>query len=585
MILQQLAYKISLDAGGFLTGKRKVESEARGLTEQIEKHNKTAGKSFDNLTIGVQRFGSVGKNAFSQVQIGAAKFLGVALTLEGARRVFMSTTNTMISMGASSQYLGMSISSLDGWTKAAQSMGVAGESVKGVLGTLKAANIWKTSGLGGAPNASAMALMQLNPAIVDEADPGNALRMTAQALRKQPEARAQGLWSQIGGDPAMFNMMMRGDLNQLVSQYTNKSEKNDAMYKQALEVKKVLTDITTSVENITDRLTLAFGPKVIEGLQSLDDWISSNKGGILGFFSEMGEAAEKLSSAMGGIKNLLAAYAGYKVGGLPGAVTAIAASQGMRFADAAYSDEGVKEENPLLRGVYSGYRSANDTVNEAWSYLNYLSGEAASAIGGAASTVFGGGDAKASMMKPNIVNGASPELMDAIRMVESGGGKYLFSPAGAVGDYQLMPGTARDLGLQVGGGVDERLNSSKSRAASTKYMAQLLKRYNGNTTNALRAYNWGMGNMDKYLAGDIQNMPQETIDYPFKIAQHYKGLNSMAISKPVNGGYSSGDSTSITINEVNVNSNPATAQQLSEDIKAQVQRSRTNVVFNNGTRS
>lgn len=563
MILQQLAYKISLDAGGFLTGKRKVESEARGLTEQIEKHNKTAGKSFDNLTIGVQRFGSVGKNAFSQVQIGAAKFLGVALTLEGARRVFMSTTNTMISMGASSQYLGMSISSLDGWTKAAQSMGVAGESVKGVLGTLKSANIWKTSGLGGAPNASAMALMQLNPAIVDEADPGNALRMTAQALRKQPEARAQGLWAQIGGDPAMFNMMMRGDLNQLVSQYTNKSEKNDAMYKQALEVKKVLTDITTSVENITDRLTLAFGPKVIEGLQSLDDWISSNKGGILGFFSEMADGAKSLVDAFGGVKNLLVVYGGYKVGGLPGAV----AAAGGVAADAGWDK--IEEKTGEWYGdetTASGNLLKNSPLGKAWDWA------------------FGEDEPEQKAQSTRRRNPNS-ELMDAIRMVESGGGKYLFSPAGAVGDYQLMPGTARDLGLQVGGGVDERLNSSKSRAASTKYMAQLLKRYNGNTTNALRAYNWGMGNMDKYLAGDIQNMPQETIDYPFKIAQHYKGLNSMAISKPTSGGYSGGESTNINIQNVTVDTNPATAQQLSEDIKAQVQRSRTNVVFNNGTRS
>lgn len=567
MILQQLAYKISIDAGGFLTGKRKVESEAKELTEQIDKHNKTAGKSFDNLTIGVQRFGDAGKNAFSQVQIGAAKFLGVALTLEGARRVFMSTTNTMISMGASSQYLGMSISSLDGWTKAAQSMGVAGESVKGVLGTLKSANIWKTSGLGGAPDAATMALMQLNPSIVDETDPSNALRMTAQALRKQPEARAQGLWGQIGGDPAMFNMMMRGDLDQLVNQYTAKSTKNDAMYKQALEVKKVLTDITSSVENITDRLTLAFGPKVIEGLQTLDDWISANKGGILGFFSEMASGAKSLVDAMGGIQNLLVVYGAYKVGGLPAAAVAAGVTVGGTSLD---EQRKVAESNGISVGEQM-IRNKEEREKNRKPFVSYDDVMSFIGIGGAGAA-------------SNVPRGANPELMDAIRMVESGGGKYLFSPAGAVGDYQLMPGTARDLGLQVGGGVDERLDSKKSRAASTKYMAQLLNRYNGNTTNALRAYNWGMGNMDKYLAGDIKSMPQETIDYPFKIAQHYKGLNSMAISKPTSGGYSGGESTNINIQNVTVDTNPATAQQLSDDIMAQVQRSRTNVVFNNGTR-
>ncbi|MCV5605146.1 lytic transglycosylase domain-containing protein, partial [Escherichia coli] len=76
-------------------------------------------------------------------------------------------------------------------------------------------------------------------------------------------------------------------------------------------------------------------------------------------------------------------------------------------------------------------------------------------------------------------------LLDAIREVESSGGKNLFSSRGAAGPYQLMPDTARELGLKVGDGIDERLDEEKSRAAVTKYMQYLLKHYKGNVNHAL----------------------------------------------------------------------------------------------------
>lgn len=78
------------------------------------------------------------------------------------------------------------------------------------------------------------------------------------------------------------------------------------------------------------------------------------------------------------------------------------------------------------------------------------------------------------------------------------------SKAGAQGLGQLMPGTARDLG------VTDPFDPAQNLDASARYMRQLMDRYDGDTDRALAAYNWGMGNVDKY---GLKMLPKETRNY------------------------------------------------------------------------
>lgn len=76
------------------------------------------------------------------------------------------------------------------------------------------------------------------------------------------------------------------------------------------------------------------------------------------------------------------------------------------------------------------------------------------------------------------------------------------SPAKAVGFWQILEGTGKELGLEVNKDVDERYNIEKSTRAACDF---LLKSYNrfGNWTMAAASYNFGSNGIDKQI--DRQN--------------------------------------------------------------------------------
>lgn len=85
----------------------------------------------------------------------------------------------------------------------------------------------------------------------------------------------------------------------------------------------------------------------------------------------------------------------------------------------------------------------------------------------------------------------SPELIEAVAWAESRYRQDAVSRAGARGVMQLMPGTARDLG------VDPRDTAANIRGG-TAYLRRLLNRYAGDVVKTLAAYNAGPGAVDRF---------------------------------------------------------------------------------------
>lgn len=86
-----------------------------------------------------------------------------------------------------------------------------------------------------------------------------------------------------------------------------------------------------------------------------------------------------------------------------------------------------------------------------------------------------------------------------VSLLENGGSEFAVSKAGALGVFQLMPGTARSLGLTVNKKVDERKIPKKNIEAGVTYLRQNYERF-GDWGLATWAYHAGEGNVSKAIA-------------------------------------------------------------------------------------
>lgn len=113
-----------------------------------------------------------------------------------------------------------------------------------------------------------------------------------------------------------------------------------------------------------------------------------------------------------------------------------------------------------------------------------------------------------------------PHWVRSVMQGESGGqryknGKPITSSAGAGGLMQIIPSTARALGVQ------DVHDPVQAIWGGTKYLAQLRDQFNGNVPLATAAYNAGPERVGEYIANG-KSLPNETRNYLREVSGHYQ---------------------------------------------------------------
>ena len=111
------------------------------------------------------------------------------------------------------------------------------------------------------------------------------------------------------------------------------------------------------------------------------------------------------------------------------------------------------------------------------------------------------------MIRAKMREGGLPEDMYYLALVESGFNPHAYSKAAAVGMWQFMTSTARDMGMRVDWWVDERRDPVRSTTAAVRFLRGLRDQF-GSLYLAAAAYNGGPGRVSRGLAryaDDLEN--------------------------------------------------------------------------------
>lgn len=603
MIVNELAYKVTIQASEFLNGKKKVEEGVNQLnttvtkaTDNINKDvdsvgkevkktgntildtNKKTSKSFKDAEFGMKDFGKAAVSSFRGVTTAAAGFLGIGAGLYGVKQLFTSTANEIVRASQQAKFFGSDVNKMFGVQRGFQQAGLNGNAFIGASGNARMAlaNIADPTIFGGLTGA-AQNLLTLGARtglnVNQLGDPNKALSEFTRYGKSHSQENLMQVMSAAGFDPTDAAKIKSGELKSLVDSETKKSNITAKQVKEQEALVATLGQLDSEFTRIKTDLAIAFAPEVLSAMKEFGNWIRDHHGDIIGFFRDAGDSIKKFTDSVGGANSLL-----------------ILLAAGLRL-------------NPLvLAGMvgvnaYSNISDAATKKDGTNSLLDSLKMRI-SAGGWYNATTPG---ATAEQHAQSARRGTSPDdmndLLYGVMMTESGGNPLAYNVrSGAAGAYQFMPDTARELGLNVGAGQDDRLDPEKSRAAASSYLSKLLKRYGGNVDNALRAYNWGMGNVDKWIANgsDISALPKETREYTGKVhgnmgdaRNYYATQGRLADSRPYQLASSGGNpqmQSSTYIDKVIVTSSPQSVDALTKSIEQQQKRSGTNAAFSSSVR-
>jgi soluble lytic murein transglycosylase-like protein len=134
-----------------------------------------------------------------------------------------------------------------------------------------------------------------------------------------------------------------------------------------------------------------------------------------------------------------------------------------------------------------------------------------------------GGDLRALAVAAAQRHGLDPALVLAVVSVESAFQPDAVSHKGAQGLMQLMPGTARELG------VADAMDPAQNLDGGTRYLRMLVARYGGDLGKALAAYNAGPGAVKRH-----RGIPpyRETLHYVNRVLKRYERTRARPASSP-----------------------------------------------------
>lgn len=535
-------------------------------TKRTSESQKKLGSSSSKMQKGLQDTAKKTQNIFAGLKTELLAFAGISLSIGGAVGFVTSMTKGVMQLSIQSKALGMSAKELDGWQKAAIRAGSTAQSITGALGSVQQQlNTGNSLHDYSGSVYQVAARLGLSSQVMSAHNAGDVMKLLMSRMRGLNKADQYQYGSMLGLDAAEIQSNQSGEFLPAVRRYTQISNMSPDEQRKAKQLNDAMTDLNaqfTAMKNTLYVALIPYAEKLIGYLNLWAEWINQHPKEVQAALNKIQKAigdvvdwANKGVDAVGGWKNAIEILIGLKVAswviqftgavrglmglgslggaggvvgklGVAGTVAAVSepvidkvlnyafgnneSFQKIRtaqtwgaFAKAIYDalptlhagNAGVLPEGEGASGAYANvpfplqHAQAARAVGKGKELLAFMSGQ------------FGQLEAQ---------YGLPAGLLNSVATTESGGNQFAQSAAGAKGLFQFVEGTAKGLGLSG----NDVFDPQKSAQAAAKYLSQLLKHYHGNLQKTLAAYNWGIGNVDKY---GLSALPGETSAYVPKV--------------------------------------------------------------------
>ncbi|WP_432467104.1 hypothetical protein [Enterobacter roggenkampii] len=322
MIINELAYKVTIKADEFLNGKRKVKEEAEDLKNEIEKSSSAIEKSTTSSMSKTTKEADKASTAMKGLTSAFNGFLGLSTRFMvvggvmtavaiGIHRAFESTAESIVRASNMGRMLGTNASNVLGTQYGFARIGQNGGAFLGAQMNAKMAlaNIEDPTIFGGL-TAEAQNLLTTGARTgIDIHKLGgkseDALAEFQKYGKGHNEKQLMQVLAAFGYDPNLAGDIKNGKAVKMVSE----EEKRWKMTKEQEEAQRNILATTKALdsqfEKVKQDLMATFGPEVLKAEQEFLEWLKNNKGDIIGALNKAGTAISSFSTAVGGAGNAL----------------------------------------------------------------------------------------------------------------------------------------------------------------------------------------------------------------------------------------------------------------------------------------
>lgn len=558
-VIDSLVVTLGLDPSKFQEGGEKVKE---GL--------KTTREDADRTAKDLEVAGKRAANFFTSISKSILALAGVALSANGVKNFVTETTKSLVDLGVQSSALGLSEKALDGWTKSAEALGSSASSMTSNLQRFQSSLSQFNSGFGTDDTLNTLFNFgaQTGAKFNTNMDPGQVMKYLADNWNKLNKNQQRFYGQQLNLDNATIQGLQSGRLLEVQKQMESSSKQTEELNDKARRLNEQFVRVRQSWESTSITLYANLLPAVNKIIGALDDmsiWVARHGPEIDASFSQLGKTFDILWAD---VKDASRAI---------GELLDIDADNWSMSEDIANLNTHLSEGRQTVEGIIDAFKSlfnlnfsefgdkvkglfklgsgsdnlpaVSENASSAADWIQEKTGFDPRSVGNKVRSLFFGETARLEKE-----NGLPPGLLDAQVEKESSWNPAAISKAGAKGLMQIMPGTAEDLGI-----AGREYDPLASLTAGARHMGRLLKKYNGDLTKALSAYNWGEGNVDRK---GLQNAPAETRNYAGPIiarmqsSQRYAGHSQ---SSQQSGG------THITFQNTTIKTDANNLQSLAKD--------------------